>query len=376
MALSVGACSTLPNSGPTAPEIEDGAAHNNQIGFKLVDMSPAVLSAVDGAATPSMRATLGAKPPASVTRVGIGDILAISIFMANAGSFSAPQSSTTGGGQDGMSGGGGGGIQNQSLPPLQVDEHGDIVVPYGGRLHVAGHTPREIEDMIDRSLSGTVFRPQSLVNVARNLRNTVMLSGDIRKPGRYPIDVADERLLDIITQAGGAAFPSEDMSVKVTRGTGTVQVPLTRVTAGSVDDVPLYPGDDIQLTYRPRTFLSFGAGGKVTQIKFDSDTLSLAEGIARIGGPADDRADPSAVYLFRFETPAVMSRMGSPAVETPVIYRIDMLDPQSYFELQKFAMRDKDLIYVANARSNKFFRFLTVVNSVFIPVATTASLTR
>ncbi len=58
-------------------------------------------------------------------------------------------------------------------------------------------------------------------------------------------------------------------------------------------------------------------------------------------------------------------KLNLPAARMPIIYRINMMDPQSYFEIQQIAMRNKDLIYVANTSSNQFFRFLSAVNSVF-----------
>jgi polysaccharide export outer membrane protein len=53
-----------------------------------------------------------------------------------------------------------------------------------------------------------------------------------------------------------------------------------------------------------------------------------------------------------------------------------MRDPQSYFVAQRFMMRDKDLIYVANAESNAWLKFLTLVNVVANPVITAKQVSR
>ena len=52
----------------------------------------------------------------------------------------------------------------------------------------------------------------------------------------------------------------------------------------------------------------------------------------------------------------------------PVIYHVDMRDPQTYFLIQQFAMRDKDLIYIANARTVQLYKFLQLINSIFQPI--------
>ncbi len=367
-AFSVSGCSYLPNSGPTASQIDDAVKDNNQLSLEILPVTPSVIKVLSQQqAQPSLASAWGNSEPRSVAKVGVGDILSIEIFVAG-GSFGA---ATSGGDtQQGQSG-----IQSQSLPPVQVDEQGNVTLPYAGRLHVAGRPPAEIQHMIEDGLSGTVFRPQALVSVARNLTNTIMISGDVRKPGRYPLEFAGERVRDLVTIAGGPAFPDEDMQLRVSRNGSSFQVPFDQVNKNDTENIAIFPRDDIQLLYRPRTFLSFGASGRVSQVKFESDKLSLAEGIARVGGPSDDRADPSAVYLFRFEDPKTVAMLGKPPARLPIIYKINMLDPQSYFELQHFPMRDKDLIYVANASSNSLFRFLTLVNSVFIPVGTTYSIT-
>ena len=104
--------------------------------------------------------------------------------------------------------------------------------------------------------------------------------------------------------------------------------------------------------------------------------MSLAEAVARGGGLDDQRADPQAVFLFRFETPFVAHALDQPADKplVPIIYRVNMRDPQSFFLLQRFAMQDKDMIYVANARTVQLYKFLQLISSVLTPAAYSAAI--
>jgi len=48
----------------------------------------------------------------------------------------------------------------------------------------------------------------------------------------------------------------------------------------------------------------------------------------------------------------------------PVIFRANLRDPAAFFAVQKFAMSDKDIIYVSNSDSVELLKFLNLVNSV------------
>jgi len=102
----------------------------------------------------------------------------------------------------------------------------------------------------------------------------------------------------------------------------------------------------------------------------------LAEALAKAGGLQDQRADPAGVFLFRFEPPAVVGALKASALATgpggssPVVYRLDLRDANSYFFAQRFPVEDKDVIYVANAPLNELQKFFTLLNTITGPVIT------
>lgn len=53
-----------------------------------------------------------------------------------------------------------------------------------------------------------------------------------------------------------------------------------------------------------------------------------------------------------------------------------MRDPQSYFALQRFTMRDKDVIYIANAPTVQIYKFLQLVYTFATPAVTAKVLTQ
>jgi len=156
----------------------------------------------------------------------------------------------------------------------------------------------------------------------------------------------------------------------------SVEQLLSLINTGSADDLVLLPGDRIQIIRRPQTYTVFGAT-KVSQVNFDNPALTLAEAMARAGGPADDRADPSAIFVFRYAraqdgTPLVpdSAKPELAGIPAPTIYRLDMMRPTSYFLAQNFMLRDKDVLYVANAAANRPSKLIGVVNQLFSPLVT------
>jgi polysaccharide export outer membrane protein len=360
-------CSALPASGPTEKDVKAAVTdERNTLGYRIVDISPAMVAGLPATASPSLRATWGDNAPESVVRVGVGDVLAVTVFVTVG-------ASGTGNEFAGAPNGTAAGMQSQTLPPLRVNEAGQISIPYASHLPVAGKSPVQIEALINEALSHTVYQPQALVTVTGNLSNTVLVSGDVRTPGRVPLQFAGERLLSVLDRSGGPLFPPQDVLLRMRRKGRTVEVRLRQVLDSADENIPLWPGDTLDLVHEPRTFLAFGAAGRISQVPFEQFHLSLAEGMAKIGGPADDRADPEAVYLFRYEEPDMTQHDGNATDRHPVIYRVNMLDPQSYLLLQKVAMHDKDVVFVANAATNKFYKLMGVINSLFAPASMAAT---
>lgn len=350
-------CAALPASGPTAAEINRGLKDQNYLGFRILDVDGPVVEEVSAraAAADALQPTLSSLAEQGRNDVvGPGDVLAIGIFEVGVSLFGASASGAT---VDPAA-------HAETFPSVVVDAQGAIRLPYIGRLEVAGHTTSEIQQMIEHGLRGKSQSPQALVAIKENISGSVYVAGDVRKSGRFVLSLQRERLLDAIALAGGASNSVEDTIVRFNRGARWVEERLGRIRSGAADDLVLIPGDRIELIRRPRTFVVLGATAKVSQIPFETGELSLAEAVARAGGPTDAQADASAVFLFRYAPSS-----GNKG-EAPIIYRINMLQPASYFLAQRFSVRDKDVIYIANAASNRPAKLVNIINQLFSPFVT------
>jgi polysaccharide export outer membrane protein len=111
--------------------------------------------------------------------------------------------------------------------------------------------------------------------------------------------------------------------------------------------------------------------------------ITLAEAVAKAGGLLDIQADPASVYLYRREPRELAERLGidvssSPGPMVPVVYNVSLRDPSGYFLATKMQMRNKDIVFAANAPSveiTKFFSMLQVaINTANTSTATAEEL--
>jgi polysaccharide export outer membrane protein len=402
LALLLCGCGSLPTSGPSNSEVLDKAlAGNNQLGIHLVALTPSIVQQLGSRPEPSLSIIDRLRTNRPVDQLGPGDILSVAIYEAGNGLFNTQRALSSGEGASGSTA--------ETLPRLQVDRNGLIMVPYAGEINVAGRTTTEVQRLIENRLADKAADPQVVVSVLTNASNIVYVSGDVRLPGRYPLSLAHETLLDVIALAGGPTHSPQDTVVKVNRRGQEATTSLTRIQTISAENIPVEPQDRIQADYLPRTYISYGATGRVAQLQFDAATVSLAEAVARVGGLDDNRANPEAVYLFRFERPTNAQTLGltpqglptagqstsgqttlaaahlaaTPAAATPgampqgipVVYKVNMRDPETYFSIQQFAMQDKDVVYIANAPTVQLYKFLSLIYTLVTPAVTAKTLT-
>jgi len=363
LALALNGCVNLPRSGPSTMTLRQTAdAQIADTGFSVLTVDAPVLDAL-GKVAPTTLSTLPTTARPEVDRLGIGDVLAVQVYEAGPGGLFSPIQSTT----SALIGTGPG-----QFGRLVVDRDGKIFIPYAGTIEVAGRTPAEVQALISARLQGKAIRPQVVVMLASNASNTAMVGGLVKAPGRVPLTLAAEKISDVIALAGGSLREPQDCYVQLVRDGVARRVLLERVYNEPGENVFVQPNDQLQLVTRARSFTVFGATQKSGEIAFESTRLTLAQALARAGGLSDERADPSGIYLFRFELPQAAAELNLPGKPqpngtVPVIYRVDLSRPDGFFIAQQFEMRESDVLYVPNATLSdvsKFTVFLRTFTSL------------
>lgn len=349
-------CETfLPSAGPSADAI-DASVSTSGLPFKLVKLTPEVVDMVGSRGRGTIAATFGDRRPPPEIRFGIGDVVSVSIFEANAGGLFIPQEAGVRPGNF------------VTLPSEPIDTNGNISVPYAGSLRAAGKTPTEVQREIVAAIKNRAIDPQAVVALATQNTSLISVLGEVNSPNRFPAQPAGEHLLDAITRAGGIKDQGYDTWVVLERKGTRAAAPFRELIADPANNVWVWPNDTIYVFQQPQTFLAFGAAGQQGQFPFGDWHISLAEAVAKAGGLLDVQADPASVYLYRREPREIAEKLGvdmsnQPGPTAPVIYNVSFQDPAGYFLATKMEMRDKDIVFAANAASVQLSKFLALLNT-------------
>ena len=266
--------------------------------------------------------------------------------------------------------------RSATIPDQQVAPDGAIVVPFAGQVPAAGRTPVEVQQTIETLLASKALQPQALVIVKNSTANTVTVAGEVVPGARLPLSPGGDRLLQVIAAAGGAQAPVHETFVRLSRDGVTATIPFERLVADPAEDIYARPGDVLTLVRIPQTFSVFGATARNDLITFDAEKLTLSEALAKSQGLRDELANPKGVFLFRYEPAAIVRALDQPIATraadgtSPVAYRFDFSDANSYVIADQFPVRDKDIIFVADAGAIQAQKVFTVLQTITGPVIT------
>jgi polysaccharide export outer membrane protein len=358
----------LPDSGPNALAVKSGVTWNGPP-YGLVKLSPQVVNILDEYGPRTLSAWFGDRRPPPEIKFGIGDVVGLTVFEASAGGLFVPAEAGVRPGNF------------VTLPNQSVDQKGNILVPFAGQVPAAGKTPSQIQEEIVDRLKNRAIEPQVLVSLVTKNSSLITVIGEVNgasafsPSGRIAPQPAGERLLDVITRAGGIKDQGQDLWVVLERHGRRASAPFGSLIYDPGNNIWVWPGDTIYLYKEPQTYLAFGASGQQGQFAFRAGNqssawrMTLAEAVAAAGGLLDLQADPGSVFLYRREPREFAEKLGvdcskmdGPTV--PIVYSASFSDPAGYFLATRVQMRNKDVIFAANAQSVEITKFTTFLNAL------------
>ena len=130
--------------------------------------------------------------------------------------------------------------------PVRPD--GKISLPLLNDVQAAGLTAMELANTISEGLKKFINNPQVTVTVAEINSRRVYVTGEVTRPGAYPL-LPNMTALQALTSAGGFTQFSNPKKIYVLRNENGKQVKhpfnYKSVLDGKQDDIPLLPGDTI-----------------------------------------------------------------------------------------------------------------------------------
>jgi len=355
VATALGGCAIVPTSGPQTNDVRYGQQDSESLPYGFVRVTPAVLEVL-ARSTPKFSTTFKDRRGPEELRFGIGDIVNVTLFEAGAGGLFIPAEAGVRPGNF------------VTLPPQAVDNKGNIFVPYAGSIRAQGRTTAEIQTAIVEALKNRALEPQAIVSWADQRASSINVLGESVGSIRFPANAGGERVLDAITRAGLRA-PGHDLWVMLERHGRRETLPFGALIYEPANNIYVRAQDTIFIYKDPLTFVAFGATGVQGQFPFDAWRISLAEAAGKARGLSDVQADPGSVFVYRGETREVATALGVDVSQftgpiIPIIYNVNLRDPAGFFLATKFEVRNKDVLYIANAPTvdaTKFLNYLRLI---------------
>lgn len=339
LGLVVAGCQAIPGDGPW---LNDASSRSTEaLPFDVIDLTPTTVVAYRS--PPTADEPSGPSPVSSGVRVAVapGDVLRVRIFEPYEGSI-FPTIQKPG----------------ADLGSQRVTEDGTIEVPFVGTVPVVGLDLSQIERRIVTQLGNKAQDPQVIVEFAADRTHTVMISGDVKQPGRLSLLEGVRTVVDAINRAGGTTSPAAQLQVVLRReGQVILTAQYSDLLAGK--DVPIRKGDEIVVRPNSRIFTVLGAVLKSGNVELSKTNMTLLEALGQVGGLSDERANKTGVFVFRMGEVQI-----NPAARARV-FRLDLNQPVSIFVAQQFGMRPQDVVYVTNAPLYEYNKVLTAIYRTF-----------
>jgi polysaccharide biosynthesis/export protein len=169
---------------------------------------------------------------------------------------------------------------------VRVSNSGDVYLPLIDYVHLEGLSQEEAQTLIEKRLAdgGFVRNPHVTIFVDEASSQGVTILGEVAKPGIYP-DVADHRLYEMISQAGGFTQNASRKVAILRRGHAEpIRIELSRNLADDVSgNIEILPGDTITVPRAPIIYV-VGDVGRPSGLLIDNGSLTVLQALALAGG--------------------------------------------------------------------------------------------
>ena len=219
-----------------------------------------LLAALLLVAQPALAQQPGASVAPQEYRLGAGDVIRVSVF------------------------------QNPDLTlESRLTEAGVVSYPLLGSLRLGGLSVTAAEKLIADGLrtGNFVKSPQVTVVVMQVRGNQVSVLGQVNRPGRYPLELADTRLTDVLSMAGGTAPGGADLVIISGTREGKpfrleVDLPAVFAAGGRDKDIVLLNGDAVWVDRQPVVYI-YGEVQRPGPMRLERD-FTLMQALATGGG--------------------------------------------------------------------------------------------
>jgi len=202
-------------------------------------------------------------------------------------------------------------FQNPDLTlETRISDSGSVTYPLIGTVQIGGLSTSDAEQLIAQKLKSGNFvkKPQVNITLLEVRGSQVAVIGLVNKPGRFPLEVSNNRLTDLIAMAGGVTTAA-GTGVAIVSGMRDGKPLRTQVDIASLflgdktqPDLAIKSGDVVYVI--PGNLISvLGQVNRAGRYPLESLNMHLSEVLTLAGGVTPDGSDTAVVTGTRSGKP-------------------------------------------------------------------------
>jgi polysaccharide biosynthesis/export protein len=265
----------------------------------------------------------------------------------------------------------------------QINPEGNIVVPQLGNVSLQGLTLDEAQEKIRLGLSKILVEPILTVALVSPRQVQITISGEVTRPGIYPVNAITPRVADALQIAGGSTMMADLRQVEVRRRlvdgsvvSQNIDLYAALQNGGTLPNLRLQDGDSLNIPRReigtedgydrslvarstlatPQIkirILNYASGGIATQTVPNGSSF-----IDVLGGINPDNANLREIALVRFDRERGKA----------VTQRLDGKRALAGDVSQNVPLQDNDVIVVGRNLIGRITNVLTTITRPFFDV--------
>lgn len=205
----------------------------------------------------------------------------------------------------------------------RVSETGNVTVPLIGSIAIGGLSISDAETKIATALQtgGFLQKPQVNIVLVQVRGNLVSVLGQVHRAGRFPLEIANTRVTDVLAMAGGVMPTGDDVVILSGVRDGKpfrklIDIPGLFLADEAVDNVLVAPNDTLYV-HRAPVFYIYGEAQRSGPYRIERG-MTVMQGLAMGGGPTN-RGSETRLRLHRRDAAGVVQQT------TPTL--TDLLQP-------------------------------------------------
>ncbi|AWB66747.1 polysaccharide biosynthesis protein [Saccharobesus litoralis] len=273
-------------------------------------------------------------------RLGVGDVLAIGVW-------DHPELTIPAAVQ-----------RSAEFDGFRIQADGTITYAYVPKLPAAGKTINELHADLVKALSKIIEKPQVDIKVVGFNSQKTYITGEVKKPGIYPITEIPLTLIDAISKAGGITQEADWREVSLTRQGKTEVIKLNEFYANgdTSQNRLLKHGDVVHVTRTDKQKVYvLGDVNEVGVVPVHRYGLSLAEALTQSGGLNEQSANANGIFVLR-------KRQNNNTDDVVAdVFQLHAKNAVAMLWANEFELQSQDIVYVTTAPIARWNRLISQI---------------